>query len=141
MQVFKIPTKNFLLSNRFLISFPSLSFVVFTAHTMSTDSWKSKQTIYEFNVKDIDGNVVSMDKYKGHPTLIVNVASKCGLTKSNYKQLNEIYSKFEKDGLQIAAFPCNQFGGKEPGCEVDIKEFIKKNNVHFDMYAKIDVNG
>lgn len=69
------------------------------------------------------------------------MATKCGLTKSNYKQLNELYDKFEKDGLRIAAFPCNQFGGQEPGCSVDIKEFIKKNGVRFDMYAKINVNG
>lgn len=108
---------------------------------MASEDWKSKTSLYEFTVKDIKGNPVSMDKYRGHPTIVVNVASKCGLTKSNYKQLNEIYEKFEKDGLRIAAFPCNQFGGQEPGCSVDIEEFMKKNNVHFDFYDKIDVNG
>lgn len=82
-----------------------------------------------------------MEKYKGHPTLIVNVASNCGFTKNNYNQLNELYSKYESQGLRIAAFPCNQFAGQEPGCEVDIKEFANKNNVKFDMYSKIDVNG
>ncbi|KAH7636831.1 phospholipid hydroperoxide glutathione peroxidase [Dermatophagoides farinae] len=109
---------------------------------MSGDSdWKSKETIYDFSAKDIDGNDVSMEKYKGHPLLVVNVATHCGLTKANYKQLNELYDQFEEKGLKIAAFPCNQFGGQEPGCDVEIKEFIKKNGVRFDMFAKIDVNG
>ena len=82
-----------------------------------------------------------MDKYTGHPLIVVNVATNCGLTKSNYKQLNELYDKYEKDGLRIAAFPCNQFAGQEPGCDVDIKEFAKKKGVRFDMYSKINVNG
>ena len=69
------------------------------------------------------------------------MASSCGLTKNNYAQLNEIYEKYESEGLRIAAFPCNQFGGQEPGCEVDIKEFIKKKKINFDMYSKVDVNG
>lgn len=81
-----------------------------------------------------------MEKYKDHPTIVVNVATNCGLTKSNYKQLNELYDKFEKDGLRIAAFSSNQFG-QDPGCDVDVKEFIKKNNIRFDMYSKIDING
>lgn len=84
---------------------------------------------------------VSFEKYRGKPTIVVNVATNCGYTKSNYKELNELYSKYEGQGLRIAAFPCNQFGGQEPGCDVDIKEFIKKKGVHFDMYSKVDVNG
>ncbi len=84
---------------------------------------------------------VSLNKYEGKPTLVVNVASNCGLTKNNYKQLNELYEKYEKEGLRIAAFPSNQFAGQEPACDIDIKEFAKKNNVKFDMYSKIDVNG
>jgi glutathione peroxidase-family protein len=55
--------------------------------------------------------------------------------------LNELYEKYEKEGLRIAAFPSNQFAGQEPACDIDIKEFAKKNNVKFDMYSKIDVNG
>lgn len=82
-----------------------------------------------------------MEKYRGHPLLVVNVATHCGLTKANYKQLNELYDQFEEKGLRIAAFPCNQFAGQEPGCDVEIKEFIKKNGVRFDMFAKVDVNG
>lgn len=72
---------------------------------------------------------------------MVNVASNCGFTKTNYAQLNELYSKYKDQGLKVLAFPCNQFAGQEPGCETDIKEFIKKNNIEFDMFNKIKVNG
>ena len=84
---------------------------------------------------------ISLDKYRGHTSLVVNVASNCGLTKNNYKQLNEIYDKYESKGLRILAFPSNQFNGQEPGCDIDIKEFAKKNGVKFDMFSKVDVNG
>lgn len=103
--------------------------------------WEDAKNLYEFTVKDIDGNEVSMSKYEGKPTLVVNVASNCGFTKSNYNQLNELYSKYEEKGLRIAAFPCNQFMNQESACEVDIKNFAEKNNVKFDMYSKIAVNG
>lgn len=73
--------------------------------------------------------------------MVVNVASKCGLTKTNYNELNEIYSKYHEKGLDILAFPCNQFGGQEPGCDVDIKAFMKAHKVEFDVFAKINVNG
>ncbi|RWS07248.1 glutathione peroxidase-like isoform X2, partial [Dinothrombium tinctorium] len=105
------------------------------------DSESAKNCIYDFSAKDIDGNEVSLDKYRGNVVLIVNVASNCGFTKSNYKQLNELYDKYENAGLRILAFPCNQFLNQEPGCEMDIKEFAKKNNIRFDMFSKVDVNG
>jgi glutathione peroxidase-family protein len=108
---------------------------------MATNDPKTAKTLYEFTAKDIDGNEVSLDKYKDHPVLVVNVASNCGLTKNNYKQLNEMYGKYEGQGLRILAFPSNQFNGQEPGCDIDIKEFAKKNDVKFDMMSKIDVNG
>lgn len=82
-----------------------------------------------------------MSDYSGHPTIIVNVATNCSFTRSNYSQLNELYTKYKEQGLRIAAFPCNQFNGQEPGCETDIKEFLKKTNVEFDVYGKINVNG
>jgi glutathione peroxidase len=75
------------------------------------------KTIYEFVAKDIDGNDVKLDKYKGFPLIVVNVASNCGFTKTNYKELNEIYDKYEEKGLKILAFPCNQFLGQEPGLQ------------------------
>jgi len=101
----------------------------------------SKSTIYEFTATDIDGNEVSLEKYRGHVCIIVNVASKWGLTDVNYKQLVELHEKYsEANGLRILAFPCNQFGGQEPGDEQQIKEFASKYNVKFDMFSKIDVN-
>jgi len=93
---------------------------------------------------DIDGNKkfikdFLVDKKIG---LIVNVASACGYTKSNYKQLAELHKKYSEKGLQILAFPCNQFGGQEPKCELDIKKFAtEKYEVKFPIFSKIEVNG
>lgn len=107
------------------------------------EEWKTAGSIYEFSAKDIDGNEVSLDKYKGHVCLIVNVASKWGFTDKNYTQLQELHTKYaESKGLRILAFPCNQFGSQEPWPEPEIKEFaVSKYNVQFDMFSKINVNG
>ncbi|XP_054163510.1 phospholipid hydroperoxide glutathione peroxidase-like [Oppia nitens] len=99
------------------------------------------KTIYEFTAKDIDGNDVNLEKYSGFVVIIVNVASNCGFTKTNYKELNQLYETYEQKGLRILAFPCNQFLNQEPGCDVDIKEFVKKNNARYDFFSKVDVNG
>ncbi|KAF7265885.1 hypothetical protein GWI33_020632 [Rhynchophorus ferrugineus] len=102
----------------------------------------SKSSIYDFTVKDISGKDVSLTKYKGHVCIIVNVASRCGHTSSNYKEFVELYDKYNKEkGLRILAFPCNQFGKQEPGDNEKICEFAKKKNVKFDMFEKIEVNG
>jgi len=98
--------------------------------------------IYSFTYLDIKGNEVSMEKYKGHVIIIVNVASKCGFTDTNYKQLQELYEKYEPKGLRIIGFPCNQFGGQEPGTEEDVCSFAtNKYKVTFDMASKVNVNG
>lgn len=73
--------------------------------------------------------------------LIVNVASNCGLAKVNYEQLNELYEKYKSSGFRILAFPCNQFGAQEPGRVEEIKKFLAKNKVKFDVFEKIEVNG
>ncbi|XP_051158612.1 uncharacterized protein LOC127279987 isoform X1 [Leptopilina boulardi] len=111
--------------------------------TMSgNDDFKSATSIYDFTAKSIKGEDVPLSKYKGHVCLIVNVASKCGLTKTNYKELNELYDKFaESEGLRILAFPCNQFNGQEPGTADDICSFADREKVKFDLFEKIDVNG
>uniref|UniRef100_A0A913XGN7 Glutathione peroxidase n=1 Tax=Exaiptasia diaphana TaxID=2652724 RepID=A0A913XGN7_EXADI len=101
----------------------------------------SNTSIYDFEVKDIDGNAVPLEKYKGFVTLIVNVASKCGFTKKNYTQLQELHQKYAEKGLRILAFPCNQFGSQEPGSNEEIKEFAKGYGAEFDLFSKIDVNG
>lgn len=102
----------------------------------------SATTIYEFSAKTIKGEEVSLEKYKGHVCIIVNVASRCGHTKSNYEQFVELYDKYaEEKGLRILAFPCNQFGGQEPGDSEKIYKFAETRNVKFDMFEKIKVNG
>jgi len=98
--------------------------------------------IYSFSYVDIKGNEVQMEKYRGHVMIIVNVASKCGFTDTNYKQLQELYEKYETKGLKIIGFPCNQFGGQEPGTEEDVCTFATKNyKITFDMASKVNVNG
>lgn len=97
--------------------------------------------IYDFNVTTIDGQEVSMSKYKGKTLLIVNVASKCGFTKQ-YKGLEELYQKYKNDDFMILGFPSNQFSNQEPGSNEEIKEFCSLTyGVDFHMFAKIDVNG
>ncbi|PEJ02783.1 glutathione peroxidase [Bacillus wiedmannii] len=98
-------------------------------------------TIYDFAAKTITGEDKSLKDYEGKALLIVNVASKCGFT-PQYKGLQEVYDKYKDQGLEILGFPCNQFGGQEPGTEADITSFCELNyGVNFPMFAKIDVKG
>lgn len=117
--------------------------MIFQAEGKPSDWWKNASSIYEFTVKDIDGNMISLEKYRGHVCIIVNVACKCGFTDKNYQQLQALYDEFaESKGLRILVFPCNQFAGQEPGSNEDIKQFAsEKYGVKFDMFSKIDVNG
>lgn len=108
----------------------------------SPDDYKNAKSIYEFTANDIKGNPVSLEKYKGHVCIIVNVASQCGYTKNNYAELVDLYNEYsESKGLRILAFPCNQFAGQEPGSNDEICEFVKSKNVNFDMFDKLNVNG
>ncbi|XP_060520009.1 uncharacterized protein LOC132698127 [Cylas formicarius] len=109
---------------------------------VDNDLSSKSETIYEFKAKTNSGEEVPLSKYEGHVCIIVNVASKCGYTKSNYEQLVELYNKYSKDkGLRILAFPCNQFGSQEPGDSEKICDFAKKRKVTFDLFEKITVNG
>ncbi|MGH1274310.1 glutathione peroxidase [Bacillus cereus] len=97
--------------------------------------------VYDFSAKTITGEEKSLKDYKGKALLIVNVASKCGFT-PQYKGLQEVYDKYKDQGLEILGFPCNQFGGQEPGTEADITSFCELNyGVNFPMFAKVDVKG
>ena len=97
--------------------------------------------IYDITVKDMDGSDVSLANYKGKVLLIVNVASKCGLT-PQYEGLEALYLKYKDQGLEILAFPCNQFLGQEPGTNEEIQSFCSLNyKVTFPLFDKIDVNG
>ena len=102
---------------------------------------QKKKSIYDFKVKDIKGNDVSLADYKGKVLLIVNVASKCGLT-PQYEGLEALYQKYKDQGLEILAFPCNQFLEQEPGTNEEILSFCSVNyNVTFPLFDKIDGNG
>ena len=97
-------------------------------------------SIYDFKVEALDGGIISFADYKGKKILIVNTASQCGYT-PQYEGLEQLYEKY-KDKLVIVGFPANNFGGQEPGTNVEIKEFCKKNyGVSFPMAAKISVKG
>ena len=101
----------------------------------------SAKSIYEHDLISIDGESTTLAEHKGKVILMVNVASRCGFTRQ-YKGLEELYDKYKAKGLVICGFPCNQFGGQEPGSESEIKEFCStKFGVTFPMYSKIDVNG
>ena len=97
--------------------------------------------ITDFVVKDINLVDVDLSIYDGKTLLIVNVASECGLT-FHYEGLQELYNEYNSQGLEILAFPCNQFGAQEPGTNDEIKSFCtEKYNVTFPIFNKIDVNG
>ena len=93
------------------------------------------------SIKDIDGKATSLGAYKDKVVLVVNVASKCGLT-PQYKGLEAIYEKYKAKGFTVLGFPCNQFMGQEPGSNEQIKQFCsEKYNVTFPLFDKIEVNG
>ena len=92
-------------------------------------------------LKDINGKDTSLKAYKGKVLLIVNVASKCGYTKQ-YTPLEATYRKYKDQGLVVVGFPCNQFGGQEPGTNEEIKTFCSSNyDVTFPLFDKLDVKG
>jgi glutathione peroxidase len=94
-----------------------------------------------FVMKSLNGKDVELSKYEGKVVLIVNVASKCGLT-PQYEQLQALHDKYAEDGLAILGFPCNQFLWQEPGNAEQIQEFCRVNyGVTFDMFAKVNVKG
>lgn len=100
-----------------------------------------KMSIYDIEVKTIDGETIKMDKYKNRVLLIVNVASKCGFT-NQYEGLETLHEKYSEKGLSVLGFPCNQFMNQEPEDEEGIKSFCSLTfGVKFDMFSKIDVNG
>lgn len=98
-------------------------------------------SIYQFEAKTIQGEVQSLEEYRGKVLVIVNTASQCGFT-PQYKGLQALYDKYREQGLVVLGFPCNQFMSQEPGTEEEIQQFCELNyGVTFPMFAKIDVNG
>lgn len=113
-----------------------------TGVSASAASVKSGNSIYDFVVQDINGSDVEMSVYRGKVLLIVNVASACGLTTTNYKELADIYSKYKDQDFEVLAFPCNQFGGQEPGTNEQIKEFAcTRFKAEYPIFDKVNVNG
>jgi glutathione peroxidase len=94
-----------------------------------------------FTMKSITGKEVNLADYKGKVLLVVNVASKCGLT-PQYEELEDLHEKLKDKGLVVMGFPCNQFGKQEPGTDAEIAEFCEATyKVKFPMFSKVDVNG
>jgi glutathione peroxidase len=96
---------------------------------------------HDFTHKTIDGKDCSLASYRGKVVLLVNVASRCGLT-PQYAALEELYRGMKDRGLAVLGFPCNQFGGQEPGTEAEIQQFCStKYDVSFPLFSKLEVNG
>jgi glutathione peroxidase len=99
------------------------------------------KNFHDFTVQDIQGAPLSLSEFKGKKVLVVNVASKCGLT-PQYRQLQELYDKYGQGNFAVIGFPANNFGGQEPGTNGEIQEFCTLNyGVTFPMMAKISVKG
>jgi glutathione peroxidase len=99
------------------------------------------KNFFDFTVQDAAGKPFPLKQFAGKPCLVINVASKCGYT-PQYAGLEALYKKYSGQGLQVIGFPCNQFGGQEPGTDSDIQNFCQMNyGVSFPVLAKVDVNG
>jgi len=96
---------------------------------------------FDFCVADVKGREVELAQYRNHVLLVVNTASKCGFTRQ-YSGLEALYRAYADQGLAVLAFPCNQFGGQEPGSNDDIASFCATDyGISFPLFAKVDVNG
>ena len=100
-----------------------------------------KDNIYDHSCNDNLGNLQNLSAFEGQALLIVNTASKCGFT-PQYNGLQELQEKFKDSGFSVLAFPCNQFGGQEPGSSEEIQEFCTVNyGINFPIFEKVDVKG
>jgi glutathione peroxidase len=98
-------------------------------------------TLHDYAARTIGGDPASLGDFSGTLLLVVNVASKCGLT-PHYQGLEELHRRYQARGFAVLGFPCNQFGGQEPGSEPEIAEFCRSRyDVTFPLFAKIEVNG
>ncbi|XP_015583238.1 probable glutathione peroxidase 4 [Ricinus communis] len=101
-----------------------------------------EKSIHEFTVKDARGQDVDLSIYKGKVLLVVNVASKCGFTDTNYTQLTDLYNKYKDQGFEVLAFPCNQFLKQEPGSSEEAQEFAcTRYKAEYPIFQKVRVNG
>lgn len=116
-------------------------FTVLTIALFVIPTYAQLKSFHDFKVKTIDGKEISLSEFKGKKVLVVNTASKCGLT-PQYEDLQKLYKKYGSDKFVIIGFPANNFMNQEPGSNADIKEFCSSNyNVTFPMMAKLSVKG
>ena len=114
---------------------------ILTMNSMAQNTERKMKTVYDFSLKDKQGNEVSLEQYKGKVLLIVNTATGCGFT-PQYEDLEAMYHKLQSKGLEILDIPCNQFGHQAPGSDEEIKEFCTvKFGADFPQFKKSDVNG
>jgi glutathione peroxidase len=114
---------------------------IYLAAELRADDKAGASSVLGFKLKDIDGKEVDLGAYKGKALLFVNVASQCGLTEKQYTGLTKLHEKYKDKGLEILAFPANNFGKQEPGSDQEIKEFCSKKKVDFKLFSKISVKG
>jgi glutathione peroxidase len=115
--------------------------LLFLLLTVTLTAFAQSQTIYDFKVKTLEGGDFDFSSLKGKKIMIVNTASKCGFT-PQYKDLEEVYEKYQDDGFVIIGFPANNFGAQDPGTATEIRKFCTDNyGVKFPLMAKISVKG
>ena len=115
--------------------------LILTMTGMAQNTERKMKTVYDFSLKDKQGNEVSLEQYKGKVLLIVNTATGCGFT-PQYEDLEAMYHKLQSKGLEILDIPCNQFGHQAPGSDEEFKEFCTvKFGADFPQFKKSDVNG
>ena len=108
---------------------------------LKTSMSENSKTFYDFKINSINGEELNLSIFKDKTILLVNVASKCGFTKQ-YDDLQKLYDDYKEKGLVVIGIPSNQFGGQEPGSEVEIKNFCETNfNINFPMTSKYEVKG
>ena len=119
----------------------ALFFVLISALSLPAAERKAPMSLYEITLNTLDGKPLSLAAYKGKVVLAVNVASECGYT-PQYAGLQKLYEEQKDRGLVVLGFPCNQFGGQEPGTASQIESFCQKNyGVTFPLFEKLEVKG
>jgi len=124
-----------------LLALPLLLCATLVLPSIAAEKEEKVAPALDFKMKSLDGKDVDLSKYQGKVVLMVNTASKCGLT-PQYEQLEALHEKYADKGLAILGFPANEFGKQEPGTDSEIGEFCQKNyGVKFDMFSKVVVKG